>query len=309
MIPIQLLNRTIQKLFILIFCLITLHVQAQINQHQEFVTTVLDKLYPSKMHQGKKIKSIEVELGMKRENSRIEKSGKKYIFNYQDDGRLELFVEVLRKEYEFDSIFTLHYYNKEAKLQIARTYNNGKYLAIYENFDDAGRLIKSMRCQETNLTDDFRFFKIGQQTILQSESYQYEIINDNQVKKKFFNDQNLVYKEGILYYEGNPKILKAQEFAFTTTGVKVNYTYTYDEQGRQMESNYFSNAAGEIKESTRYTYNASVLTEDKYYRNSSLKNQRFYFYGKDNGLLESILSKSGNAYLIEIYNFNFTFYQ
>jgi hypothetical protein len=295
--------------YLIFFCLIFVDVHAQINQHQEFANNVLEKLYPTKIYQGKKIKSIEVELGLKRENARIEKTGKKYVYNFQEDGRLASFIEVIKKEYEYDSIFTFHFYNKELKQHIARTFDHGKYFTLYDNFDDAGRLVKSMRCQETNLTDDFRFFKIGQQTILQIESYQYEAVNENQVKKKFLNDQNLVYKEGIIYYEGNPKVLKAQEFAFSTTGVKVNYTYTYDDQGRQLETNYFSNAAGELKESTRYTYNASVLTEDKYYRNSSMKNQRFYFYGKDNGLLESILSKSGNAYLIDIYNFSFTFYQ
>jgi hypothetical protein len=282
---------------------------AQINQQQEWITNTIDRLYPSKIHVEKKIQTIEVEVGIKRENARIEKTGKKYIFTYNRQGLIESFIEVTRQEYTYDSVFTFHYYNKDSRVHIARTYNKGRYTATYETSDEYNQVTRFLVCQETNLSDDFRFFKLGQQTVLQSESFRYEIINDNQTRKKFLNDNNLVYKEGILYFEGKKKLLKAQDYTFTTTGVRINYTNTFDDKGRLLESYYSSDAAGDLKESTRFSYDASGLTEEKYYRNASMKNQRFYFYNKENELLESILSKSNNDYLIEIFNFNFTFYQ
>jgi hypothetical protein len=194
-------------------------------------------------------------------------------------------------------------------VHIARTFNKGRYTSTYETSDEYNQVTRFLVCQETNLSDDFRFFKLGQQTVIQSESYRYEIINDNQTRKKFLNDNNVIYKEGILYFEGKKKLLKAQDYTFTTTGVRINYTNSFDDKGRLLESFYTSDAAGDLKENTRFSYDANVLTEEKYYRNASMRNQRFYFYNKENQLLESILSKSNNDYLIEILNFNFTFYQ
>ncbi len=282
---------------------------AQINQQQEWIINTIDRLYPTKIHIEKKVQTIEVEVGIKRENARIEKTGKKYIYTFNRQGKIESFVEITRQEYTYDSIFTFHYYNKDSKVHIARTFNKGRYTTIYETYDEYDQVIKYLVCQETNLSDDFRFFKLGQQTVMQSESYRYEIINDNQTRKKFLNDNNLVYKEGILYFESKKKLLKAQDYTFTTTGIRINYTNTFDDKGRILESFYSSDAAGDLKENTRYSYDANGLTEEKYYRNSSMKNQRFYFYNKESLLLESVLSKTNNDYLIEILNFNFTFYQ
>jgi len=282
---------------------------AQVNQQQEWITNTIDRLYPTKIHVEKKIQTVEVEVGIKRENARIEKTGKKYIYTFNRQGKIESLIEVTRQEYTYDSIFTFHYYNKDSRVHIARTFNKGRYNATYETSDEYDQVTRFLVCQETNLSDDFRFFKLGQQTVMQSESYRYEIINDNQTRKKFLNDNNLIYKEGILYFEGKKKLLKAQDYTFTTTGVRINFTNTFDDKGRILEAFYSSDAAGDLKESTRYTYDENGLTEEKYYRNASMKNQRFYFYNKENQLLESILSKSNNDYLIEILNFNFTFYQ
>lgn len=300
--------------FYLLLIIITLvlnanRVTAQINQQQEWITNTLDRLYPTKIHVEKKIQTIEVEVGVKRENARIEKTGKKYIYTFNRQGKIESLIEVTRQEYTYDSVFTFHYYNKDSRVHIARTYNKGRYTAVYETYDEYDQVIRYLVCQETNLSDDFRFFKLGQQTLMQSESYRYEIINDNQTRKKFLNDNNLVYKEGILYFEGKKKLLKAQDYTFTTTGVRINYTNTFDDKGRILESFYSSDAAGDLKENTRFSYDANGLAEEKYYRNASMKNQRFYFYNKDSQILESILSKSNNDYLIEIFNFNITFYQ
>jgi hypothetical protein len=301
--------RAFQLQIILWLCCFALGATAQINQQQEWISNTIDRLYPNKIHVEKKIQTIEVEVGIKRDNARIEKTGKKYIFTYNRQGKIESFVEVTRQEYTYDSLFIFHYYNKDSRVHIARTFNKGRYSATYETSDEYDQVTRFLVCQETNLSDDFRFFKLGQQTVMQSESYRYEIINDNQTRKKFLNDNNLIYKEGILYFEGKKKLLKAQDYTFTTTGVRINYTNTFDDKGRVLESYYSSDAAGDLKESTRYTYDATSLTEEKYYRNSSMKNQRFYFYNKETLLLESILSKSNNDYLIEILNFNFTFFQ
>ena len=293
---------------VILMCFIALNTNAQINQQQEWINNSIERLYPSKIHVDKKIQTIEVEVGIKRENARIEKTGKKYIFTYNLQGDLASFVEVTRQEYNYDSIFTFHYYNKETRTHIARTFNKGRYTAIYETSNEYNQVTKHIVCNETNLSDDFRFFKLGQQTLLQSESYSYEIINENQTRKKFLNDNNLIYKEGILYFEGKNKLLKAQDYTFTTTGVRVNYNTNFDDKGRTLESFYSSNAAGDLKENTKFSYEADNLTEEKYFRNTSLKNHRFYFYNKENMILESILSKSNNDSLIEIFNFNFTFY-
>jgi hypothetical protein len=307
----QINKNTIFFIFSLIFGLgfSAFKAKAQINQQQEWITNTIDRLYPTKIYVEKKIQTIEVEVGIKRENARIEKTGKKYIYTFNRQGKIESLIEITRQEYNYDTVFTFHYYNKDSRVHIARTFNKGRYTSTYETSDEYNQVTRFLVCQETNLSDDFRFFKLGQQTVIQSESYRYEIINDNQTRKKFLNDNNVIYKEGILYFEGKKKLLKAQDYTFTTTGVRINYTNSFDDKGRLLESFYTSDAAGDLKENTRFSYDANVLTEEKYYRNASMKNQRFYFYNKENQLLESILSKSNNDYLIEILNFNFTFYQ
>ena len=67
---------------VILMCFIALNTNAQINQQQEWINNSIERLYPSKIHVDKKIQTIEVEVGIKRENARIEKTGKKYIFTY-----------------------------------------------------------------------------------------------------------------------------------------------------------------------------------------------------------------------------------
>lgn len=268
----------------------------------------IERFYPNLEYIERKIKTVEIEFGTKRDNARIEKSGKKFIINYTRDGKPESEIEIVRNEFGFDSLFTFHYYLNGNKMHVARKFMNGKYFAIYETLDPEGRTIKLQECQETNQTNDFRFFKLGRQTVLFSESYQYELLNPEQERKKYLNDNNLVYKEGIIYYDKKHKV-KEMDFSFSTTGIRENITNVYDEQGRLTENHFSSDAAGDLRETTRYTYESKQLIGQKYYRNNVLKNERFYFYNKENGLLESILSKSAGDYNIEIFNISIQFYE
>ena len=300
------------KKFILLavisICTFSLPALSQPNPQLDWLNLTLNRIYPAKTHLNKKMKTIEVEVGIKRSNARIENTGKKYIYTFNQLGKIESFIEVNRQEYNYDSTFTFHYYNTDTRVHIARTYNKGRYTATYETFDENNRIIKYLVCAETNLSDDFRFFKLGQQTSVQSETYTYQQMSDNQTRKKYFNDNNLVYKEGILYTDVKNKQLKEEDYTFITTGVRINYTNTFDDKGRILETLYSSDAAGDLRESTRFTYEGNNLTEEKYYRNSAMRNQRYYFYDKENSELESILCKYSNDYLIEIFNFSFSYY-
>ncbi len=294
--------------FAFLLVLLVGKVKAQNNTQLNWINELIERSFPVKEYQGKKIKSIIVDFDLKRENSRIEKGNKKYIYQYLPDGNLESLIETTRNDNGYDSIFTFCYYNNTANSRISRTYNKGRYTAVYQTFDEDKKLSRYVVCYETNLSDDFRFFKLGQQTVIQSESYKYEYINENQTRKKIFNDNNLVYKEGIIYTDEKNKKTIAEEYTFLTTGVRTNYKYLYDNKRRLTESSFYSDAAGELNEKTLFLYTDSVLNEDKLYRNNILKNERYYFYNKDSHILESILCKVSGSYLFEIYNFHFIFY-
>lgn len=281
---------------------------AQVNPQLDWITSTIDKIYPKKEMNAKKIKNITVEVGIKRDNSRIEKTGKKYIYYFNTQGKLDTLIQIIRTEYSYDSIITFYYNNKTTKTDISRTYNKGKYFTVYNTMDDYGRIIKTLHCEETNLSDDYRFFKLGNQVVTQSESYRFEPINDNQLRKKFSNDNNIVFKEGIIYTEGKNKLIKEESYQYIATGVRLNYSNVYDDKEHVIETIYTSDASGELKENSKFTYDKDVLTEEKYYRNNAMRNERFFFYNKENNSLESILSKSTTGYTIEIYNFTINFY-
>jgi hypothetical protein len=281
---------------------------AQVNPQLDWVTNTIDRIYPKKEMNAKKIKNITVELDLKRDNSRIEKTGKKFIYSFSNQGTLDTLIQIIRNEYGYDSIVTFYYTNKATKTDIIRTFNKGKYFTIYNTKDDYGRIIKTLHCEETNLSDDFRFFKLGNQVVTQSESYRFEPINDNQLRKKFSNDNNIVFKEGIIYTEGKNKLIKEENYQYIATGVRLNYSNVYDEKERVIETIYTSDASGDLKENSKFTYDKDILLEEKYYRNNAMRNQRFFFYNKENSSLESILSKSTTGYTIEIYNFTINFY-
>ncbi|MCC6251279.1 MAG: hypothetical protein IT238_02315 [Bacteroidia bacterium] len=281
---------------------------AQINMQKEWLENTIEVLFPGRTFKGQKIQCIEVETNIKQENTRIERAPKKYIFSYNTNGEIESLIELNKKDSGYDSVYTFYYYNKETRLLISRTYNNGSYTAVYETYDDKHRLVKRVQCSETNLSGDFNFFKLGQQIVEQSESFSYESLGNNQTRKRFLNDINTVYKEGIVYTDESGTRVTEQDFTFVTTGVRVSNQYVYDKQGRLTEKKYNSDAAGNLSEVTKYIYQDALLNQERYERNNVLRNECFYFYHESNNLVESIVCKQTNSYRIDIFNFMVSFY-
>lgn len=267
----------------------------------EWLSRAVDQSYPVTKRTALQISRLTITRQVKHDLGRIENTGVQYLMDFDSLGRL---VQMVETSMDADSIITFHHYT-QAQRHIARTFNGKSITTLYENFDQQGRLITAKQCRETNLTNDIRCFKPGMQELIYQDSIGYEILNEEQTKKRYFNNYRLPYLEGIQHQDKRGKIIQ-EFFKYSATGVRAETFYTFNADGTMIEMNYFTDASGDLNEKYKWIYDKNLITEEQYFRNGTLRIQRHFFYDSNNQL-ESILAKPTKGYTIDIYNFKVEF--
>lgn len=76
--------------------------------------------------------------------------------------------------YVNDTIFTDLFYDSQGRVIGKRSRTGDYYDAWYYEYNDQGKLSKQLHCRETNASENRALFKLGVQTVLSSESFNYE---------------------------------------------------------------------------------------------------------------------------------------
>lgn len=257
---------------------------------------------------GNKILSMTIEVSTKEDNGRIKSKGFKD--NYFFDAKGKPFKKItITKLSDLTDTSTTYYYYKDKNLTIARTATKRGFTTYYYDYDDKGNLIKEVFCRETNVGESAELFKLGKQEIQYMETYTYEELTPTQTRKKFYNDQGKVFKEGILHYNNKGELIE-ENIKFSFTGIRINTRYTYDDNKKVLEKNYYSDASGEINETTKYGYDVNQKpTVEQLFRDNKMINETFFFYDKGNRLLEALITKNVADKSILIKNISYIFYQ
>ncbi len=219
-------------------------------------------------------------------------------------------------QYQYDTLGTEYFYTSTGYLIMKRVCIGDFFHSTYYEYFGDGLVSRQTLCKETNIAKPGDPFKLGVQTILSEEKFEYEQMTPTQVKKKFLNDEGKAYKQGILNFQ-NGKPME-ESYQFVVGFIRSGVTYTYDKQGRLTEKLTTDNSSGITTEKVTYEYDeiGNVKAERKF-KNGTQTNEIIYLYeapasllpdGKGNMLLTSQANREIQKASIKIITYEYTFY-
>jgi hypothetical protein len=193
-------------------------------------------------------------------------------------------------QYQYDTLGTEFFYTSTGYLIMQRVCIGDFYNTTYYEYFGDGLVSRQTVCKETNVAKPGEPFRLGVQTRLSEEKFEYENLTPTQVKKKFLNDEGKPYKQGILNFSAaaGGKLLD-ESYQFEVGYIRSGVTYRYDSNGKLTEIFSTDNSSGSNTEKTSYEYDATgnVRTEKKF-KNGIQTNEIIYIYGE-------VLSPSGEG--------------
>lgn len=213
-----------------------------------------------------------------------------------------------KTEYTFDTVSVSYLYNAQKKLLVKRiTDRSGIYQSYYYTYNQHGQLVRENRIRETNGSSDKSVFTVGNQVIISTDSFQFQVLNATQTKQLFYNNENRVYKERILIKEDSVNITEIRE-NYVAAWLIQKHIFTY-QNGKLMRAVFTGNANGEVTLAREYTYDAQeeLLTE-KRFKNGVQTHEMSYITDASSQLLSSFISRDLVAKTIRIVKLKYDFW-
>lgn len=223
-------------------------------------------------------------------------------------GRKTVYRTLAPEQRLYDTVFTYFYYDRLQRLVVKRSVDGDLYDAYYYEYDSLNRIKKELHCKETNLSAHISEFRLGVQSVISNETFEYEQLASNQVKKRCLNDEGKVYKEAIIRYDER-KNKTDENYEFSYSWVRIGNRYVYDAYNRLIEKTYSSNAGGELKETSTFEYSATGdLVFERRLKNDVKITEHSYIYDQESGLLKNFLARNFLLHNIDIIKYTYVFY-
>jgi hypothetical protein len=180
-------------------------------------------------------------------------------------------------EYQYDTLGTEYVYTSNGFLRMKRVCIGDFYNTTYYEYFGDGLVSRQTLCKETNIAKKGEPFKLGVQTIISEEKFEYETLSPTQIKKKFLNDEGKPYKQGILNYSNGK--LTDESYEFVVGFIRSDITYKYDSNNKLTEKISTDNSSGSNTEKVSYEYdsNGNVLKEKKF-KNGVQTDEKIFMY-------------------------------
>lgn len=199
-----------------------------------------------------------------------------------------------KNEYVYDTVSTTYFYDNLDLLKMKRYHDGPYYESKYYSYSAANRPVSEMRFKETNVSENKSEFKLGTQTMLSEETFEYVVTGKNQYKKICKNDEGRVYKEIIMNHNDAGKLLSLNE-QYTATWISQTSEFSYNAKGQLISAVYRSNANGQLEQSRSYEYdNDDCLLTEKQFRNGILQKEISYVTGPGKQLNSYIIRDPNN---------------
>jgi hypothetical protein len=326
----------IKRFFILSFIFAILNCSAQLINTNPVEISVGPCNFNSSVVKQNKIKKIELVIVDKPDGSIIIDRGATQGYEFDTIGRLtryyytilnkteseEVDVPAVRKKgrivepattkkvfkYFNDTISATILYDSLDRV-IAKRIKTGDYFeAFYYEYNEHGDIKKELHCKETNVSENKKEFKLGVQTILSSETFEYTALTPTQIKKRCLNDEGREYKKVIINYDSKGNKL-SESSEFIVSWMHEDQIFQYDGNGKLKEQTHTSNQSGNVKEQFLFenAVTGFVLSEKKL-KNDVLLTEASYLYDETNNLVKSQVSRDHKNASIGIIKYAYTFY-
>lgn len=210
-------------------------------------------------------------------------------------------------QYQYDTLGTDYFYTTTGHVVMKRVCIGDFYHTTYYEYYGDGLVSRQILCKETNSAKPGEPFKLGVQTILSDEKFEYEELSPTQVKKKFLNDEGKVYKQGILNFAD--RRIQEELYQFVVGFIRTTVKYRYDAAGRLLEKSIIDNSSGHSEERTVYEFDdKGNLTAEKKFKNGVMTNEIIYLYDADKKLVTSMADRQIQKSSIRIVKFEYSYY-
>jgi len=210
-------------------------------------------------------------------------------------------------QYQYDTLGTEFFYSSNGYLKMKRVCIGNFYNSTYYEYFGDGLVSRQTLCKETNIAKSGDLFKLGVQTVISEEKFEYETLTPTQIKKNFLNDEGKSYKQGILNFQNSKPTDESYEFVvgFIRSGV----TYKYDANERLTEKIITDNSSGNSTEKITYEYDANGnVTAEKRFKNGVQTDEIIYIYDEAKKLLTSQADRQIQKASIKIVKYEYEFY-
>jgi hypothetical protein len=209
--------------------------------------------------------------------------------------------------YVNDTVFTNVYYDNQNRVISKRVRTGDYYDAWYYEYNEQGQIKKEMHCKETNISENRSEFKLGVQTILSSETFEYEKLTPTQIKKRCMNDEGREYKKGIIEYDEKGNKI-SEVYDFVVSWMHQENDYQYNSGGFLTKRIIITNESGEVKKESTYEYDATgLLLSEKKIKDKVVLNEISYLFD-DGKLVKSHVDRDFKNSSIGIVKYSYTFY-
>lgn len=194
-----------------------------------------------------------------------------------------------RSEYVYDTVSNTYLYDNAKRLLVKRfSDGSGVFQSYYYTYDSTGHLAKERRIRETNASNEKGIFVLGNQVVMSVDSFQFKLLTPVQNKQLFFNNENRVYKERILYKKDSLNITDIDEYYIAAWIIqKQHFEY---EKNRLKQAEFKGNANGDISLKRTYEYDTrNELITEKHFKNDVLVAEISYITDSSSQLLSSFI--------------------
>jgi hypothetical protein len=214
----------------------------------------------------------------------------------------------LINKYVNDTVFTNVYYDTQNRVVAKRVKTGDYYDAWYYEYNTDGKIEKEMHCKETSVSENKNEFKMGVQTVLSTETFQYERLTPVQVKKHCMNDEGREYKKGIIEYNARGSVI-SEVYDFIVSWMHLQNDYEYNNAGYLTRKINISNESGEIRKESTFEYDANgLLLTEKRIKDKIVLNEISYLFDDATKLVKSHVDRDFKNASIGIVKYAYTFY-
>jgi hypothetical protein len=210
-------------------------------------------------------------------------------------------------QYQYDTLGTEYAYTSTGYVIMKRTCTGDFYNTTYYEYFGDGFVSRQVVCKETNIAKPNDPFKLGVQTILSEENFQYENLTPSQLKKTFLNTEGKAYKQGIINTKDGKVV--DESYQFLTGFIRSAIYYRYDHNGRLTEKISTDNSSGTNSEKILYEYASDGnLNAEKRFKNGSSTEEIIYLYDDLKKFLISQASRNLTKASVKIIKYEYAFY-
>lgn len=263
----------------------------------------------SQIIKSNKIKSMLVEVQSKADNKPIVHHNLWLYYDFDHEGRMIRSYKLFKKsDLLFDTILVSYEYNSQNKIITKRTSDNFGFYSLNYEYDSNGNIIKETYCRDISSGTGHLDFKLLKQYPIAVETYKTECYTSTQCKRFTLNNIGITYKETLIYYDNNGKVL-SEETSYLNTGKREKRSYNYDDKGRVTEIIDYNDIDSEYTQLTLIDYdNQERIIKWMIYKNNQLKeNAEFLFLENKPQIISAYINRKESEKQMDIYKITYTF--